>query len=111
MGRVVSPAFYLRLMELYVTIEELKQHLNIDHDSDDRYLASLLSTAQMSIEKSIQQPLENCLIDETLNPMLVHAIKILAGGFYANREPVAYAQPRPIPYTLSYLIQPFIKYT
>lgn len=99
-------------MELYVTVDELKQHLNIDYEGEDEYLVSLIETAQVSVETAIQRPLTDRLTEDgELNPMLKHAIKIMAGGLYANRDPVAYAQPRPIPYTLSYLIKPHIKYT
>lgn len=99
-------------MELYVTVEELKQHLNIDYEGEDNHLLSLIETAQVSVETAIQRPLTDRLTQYgELNPMLKHAIKILAGGFYANREPVAYAQPKPIPYTIDYLIKPHIKYT
>ncbi|MGR4839115.1 MULTISPECIES: head-tail connector protein [Bacteroides] len=98
-------------MELYVSVEALKAHLNVDYDNDDDYLESLSATAQASIEKYIQRPLSDCEKGGELNPMLIHAIKILAGGFYANREPVAYANAQPLPYTLDYLVRPFIKYT
>lgn len=97
---------------MYVSVEDLKKHLNIDFSDDDAYLTSLIEVAQSSIEMSVCTPLTDYeVIPGTLNPMLVHAIKILAGTFYANREAIAFAEPRPIPYTLDYLVKPFRKYT
>jgi uncharacterized phage protein (predicted DNA packaging) len=94
----------------YVTVEELKKHLNIDFSDDDAYLADILKVAMLSIETTIKTPLEEHVKDGEFNPMLKHAIKILAGNFYANREPVSFATPSVIPYTLNYLIRPFKKY-
>ena len=98
-------------MKEYISLEEIKKHLNIDFSDDDAYLADLVSVAQMSVEKAINAELTS-YEDENgeLNPMLKHAIKILAGNFYANREPVSFATPNVIPYTLAYLIRPFKKY-
>jgi len=97
---------------MYITVEDLKKHLNIDFSDDDEYLISLIEVAQASIEMYVSTSLSDYEISSgKLNPMLVHAIKILAGTFYANREAVAFAEPRPIPYTLDYLVKPFRKYT
>lgn len=96
---------------IYVTLEEIKQHLNIDFSDEDVYLSDLIEVAQTSVEMAISTPLTDYVVGGKLNPMLRHAIKILAGNFYANRESVAYAEPRPIPYTLDYLVKPFRKYT
>lgn len=98
-------------MELYVNVEELKAHLNIDMTSDDEYLEQLSMVAQNSVEKRIQCPLSE-YEDENSNlaPSLIHAIKIMVATLYDNREAVSFGQPGPVPYTLDYLITPFIKY-
>lgn len=98
-------------MELYVSIEELKAQLNLvqEYDCEDAHLVSLLETAQVSVETSIQRPLADRVEDGRLNPMLKHAIKLLAAHLYANREAVAYGQPHPIPYTFEYLLTPHKK--
>lgn len=101
-------------MDLYVSLSELKKQLNIveDYTGEDTYLSGILEASQSAVEFHIQQPLSAFLKeDEGLEPMLKHAILILASHFYANREPVAYVQPKIIPYTFEYLLQPFKKYT
>lgn len=98
-------------MGLYVKIADLKTHLNVDFDEDDEYIESLSAAAQASLEMRIQQPLSNLEDkDGNLNPMLIHAIKIMVGTLYDNREAVSYGQPRAVPYTLDYLLTPFIKF-
>lgn len=98
-------------MGLYVRIADLKTHLNVDFDEDDRYIESLSAAAQASVEMRIQQPLSNLEDkDGNLNPMLIHAIKIMVASLYDNREAVSYGQPRAVPYTLDYLLTPFIKF-
>lgn len=98
-------------MKEYVTLEEIKKHLNIDFGDDDAYLSDIVIVAQMSVEKAISTDLASYEAEDgSLNPMLKHAVKILAGNFYANREPVSFATPSVIPYTLAYLIRPFKKY-
>lgn len=98
-------------MKEYITLEEIKKHLNIDFSDDDLYLTDIVTVAQLSVEKAINSDLSNYEVgDGSLNPMLKHAIKILAGNFYVNREPVSFATPNVIPYTLAYLIRPFKKY-
>ena len=101
-------------MDLYVSLLEFKGQLNIveDYTGEDTYLSGLLEASQSAVEFHIQQPLSTFLKeDKGLEPMLKHAILILASHFYANREPVAYVQPKIIPYTFEYLLQPFKKYT
>lgn len=98
-------------MEQYITIDELKAHLIIDHDVDDLYLNDLILVAQSSVERTLQRPLEELVEGSGLNPSIKHAIKIVAAGLYANREPVAFANSSPVPYTLDYLLQPYIKYS
>lgn len=101
-------------MELYISVAELKAHLNIaeEYADEDTQLLRLLKVSHVSVETHIRQPLTT-FVDESgeLNPMLGHAILIISGHFYATREPVAFVQPHPIPYTFEYLLQPFKKYT
>lgn len=98
-------------MEIYVTVEDIKKHLNIDYEGEDMYLSDLIETAQASVEAYICQSLDVFVKEGRLNPMLKHAIKVVTANLYANRESVAYAQPKPVPYTLDFLLEPFKQYT
>lgn len=100
------------MIQNYITVAELEKQCNIDNptDSDVSYLESLLDTSVTTVENKIQQNLADVLIDGILPAPLKQAMLLIAANLYANREPVAYGVPQRIPYTLDYLIQPYIKY-
>lgn len=100
-------------MAKYTDVELLKQHLNIDfmESGEESYLNTLLDAAEGRIKKEINQPLETFAVEDKLDSVLVCAILIFAGNLYANREPVSYGNVKAIPFTLSYLIQPYRLYT
>lgn len=97
---------------MYIDAEDIKKHLNIDYDEDDGYLTQLVEAAESAIERFIQQPLEK-LEDENgdIPAALKHAVRLMVGGFYANREPVAFATATEIPFGLMFLIMQYRKLT
>lgn len=97
---------------MYIEADDIKKHLNIDYDEDDGYLTQLVEAAESAIERFIQQPLEK-LEDENgdIPAALKHAVRLMVGGFYANREPVAFATATEIPFGLMFLIMQYRKLT
>ena len=101
----------------YVSVEEIRKHLNIDFSDDDDYLESLIEVGELSVEAYIGQELDKLLVADkgaaegsglmVLNPMLRHAVKIMVGNLYGNRESVSYGVPVEVPFTYQYLIKPF----
>ena len=105
-------------MKMYIDAEDIKKHLNIDYDEDDGYLTQLVEAAESAIERFIQQPLEqledeNGDMDENgdIPAALKHAVRLMVGGFYANREPVAFATATEIPFGLMFLVMQYRKLT
>lgn len=94
---------------MYVSVEEIKRHLNIDYEEDDLYLQDLIEAAEDAIERFIQQPLKDVEVDGKLPASLKHAVRLMVGGFYANREPASFAAASEIPYNLHFLIIQFRK--
>lgn len=94
----------------YVTLQELKQHLRVEYDADDDYLNTLIGVAEVAIGKELGKPIENFVVDGNLPTPLIHAIKLLCGDLYNNRESVAFAAPHEVPRTLDYLLQPYKVY-
>lgn len=89
---------------MYISVDDLKRHLNIDYDEDDQYLTELIEAAESAIELYIQQPLSELAEDGNLPSDMKMAVRLLAGGFYANREPAAFAASSEIPYGLTFLL-------
>jgi hypothetical protein len=74
-------------------------------------LTSMIEASEIAVENYLQQPIDTFVFENKLNAALKHAIKIMVGNFYANRESVAYTNPKPVPYTLEFLLKPYRKYT
>ena len=98
-------------MPQYVTLEELKQHLNVDFDTDDTYITELIEPVQLVIEAYLNAPLEGFVKDGKIDRRIWHAIRILIANYYANRESVTFATPQGILGHVELLLQPLKRYT
>ncbi|WP_455671692.1 head-tail connector protein [Phocaeicola sp.] len=96
-------------MTEYVTLPELKQHLNVDFDDDDDYIKSLIIPVQLEIEAYLNNPIEDYVTDGNIDRRIWHAIRIEVADFYANRESVTFAKPE-ILSTVVRLLQPLKRY-
>lgn len=69
-----------------ITLDEIKQHLNLEKDwhGDDSYLQSLIDAAKVVVERHICDNIDG-ITSEGQKP-LAHAIKLLVGTLYMNRE-------------------------
>lgn len=98
-------------MKEYVTLEELKQHLNVDFNNDDTYIKGLIIPVQLIIESYLNSPIESFVKDDKIDPRIWHAIRILVANYYANREEITFATPNVIPGHVTLLLQPLKRYT
>ena len=98
-------------MKEYVTLEELKQHLNVDFDNDDSYISGLIEPVQLIIESYLNAPLDTFVRDGKIDARIWHAVRILAANYYANREDITFATPNVIPGHITLLLQPLKRYT
>lgn len=97
-------------MKEYVTLDELKQHLNVDFDVDDVYIQGLIIPVQLGIESYLNTPLESYVRDGKIDPRIWHATRIIAANYYANREEITFATPCIIPGHIAFLLQPLKRY-
>ena len=69
-----------------ITIDELKQHLNIERDyhGEDSYLQSLIDAAKVVVERHICDNIDGIKSEE--QTPLAHAVKLLVGTWFMNRE-------------------------
>lgn len=98
-------------MAEYVTLEELKQHLNVDFDHDDAYISGLIEPVQLAIEAYLNRPLAELVTDGKIDRRIWHAIRILIANYYANREDITFASANVIPNHITLLLQPLKIYT
>ena len=91
---------------LYLTLDEIKKHLNIDSDftDDDSYLESLETVAVELIQKHIDHALNLLEVDGQLPLSLKQGILLCVGNFYNNRESIAYTSSHEIPSNLQWIL-------
>lgn len=91
---------------MYLTLEQVKKHLLIDEDfiADDSYITDLITVAQDSVSQHLDIALEELEAGGTLPPAIIHAMLLMIGNLYTNREPVTFGTVVKIPYTYEYLI-------
>lgn len=94
-----------------LTVDDLKKHLNIDHDEDDAYIEELISVAKDAVETYINRPLAD-MVDAkgNLKPAIRHACRLLVGTWYANRESVVFSTPSELPDGVVALLLPLRRF-
>jgi hypothetical protein len=93
--------------------ETIKTHLNIDseYEADDAYLEYLEGVAKEIIEKHIDRTFDDIVAEEGEIPQpLLHAMLLMIGNMYANRESVSYSPTYSVPNSLSYILSLFRSY-
>ena len=100
---------------MYIDHVILRKHLNIDDeyfDEEWEYVEALCLAAENAVANHIARPLSEITDSSTgkLPPSVNHAILLLVGHWYANRESISFAQGQPIPQGYEYLLQPYKSY-
>lgn len=99
---------------MYTTLAMLKRHLNVDKDfsEDDEYILYLYEVAEAAVQVNLCVALED-LEDEhgKLPAPVVHAIMLLVGEMYNNREINAYGvSVTPTSHNFDYLLDLYHNY-
>ena len=91
---------------MYITLEQAKKHLLVDEDfrADDMYILDLIAVAEDSVSKHLDIALDELETGGNLPPAIIHAMLLMIGNLYANREPVAFGTVVKLPYSYEYLI-------
>jgi len=96
-----------------MSLELLKKHVRADEfATDDEYLQYLLDTAEEYVATATNRTTEElkALGDGTQYPlMLQHAVLLIAGHWYNQRESVSAVQMYEAPDALQALVKPFRK--
>ena len=92
-----------------LAIDSVKKHLNIEPEftDDDFYICNLIEAAEEIVKNHVMPDSPDDLLDENGDylPNVRHAILLLVGTFYANRESVAYGIPNKVPHGYEYILQ------
>ena len=92
---------------MYLTISQIKAHLNINQDfhEDDDLLILYLQVAEDAISKRIDKKLSDCVDPTTgyLEKSIIQSILLLIGQFYANREATSPTSVSEIPIGFEWL--------
>lgn len=97
----------------YLNLELIKNHLNLQNFSDDdTYLQHLGSAVEFVVERDIDKKLTTIAQENggELPPSLLHAMLLLLGTYYANRENVSYASCVEVPKTYAYICDLYRSY-
>lgn len=75
----------------FVTLAQLKRQCNVDYDDDNETLLAMGAAAEDMVIRMTNRPVAELVEagDGYLPASLAQAVLILAGGFYAKREPDA----------------------
>lgn len=92
-------------MARYLELEEVKSHLVVDSTVDDAYIGRLMEVAEGTVEAELDRPLIGLEDAQGNLPAPVrHAMLLVVGTLYANREAVAVGVSAvKLPYTLDWL--------
>lgn len=96
----------------YITLEIAKKHCNVDstYMEDDTYITSLIEVAEAVVSKDICETLTDIEQGGALPAPLIQAGLLLVGNYYANREPVAFANATELPLSYKHLISLYRNY-
>ena len=100
---------------MYLSVEDIKKHLNIDHSEDDGYLQDLIDAAERAVSNYLSDgqkdvTIHNFAPNSELLPDIKHAVRLLVGTWYASREATVFASAQELPFGLTMLLQPYKKF-
>lgn len=98
----------------YITLEQAKQHLLVDMDfkADDLYILDLITVAEDAVKEHLNViSLSELEVGGELPPAVIHAILLMIGNFYANREPISFTTVAKIPLSYEYLLGLYKNYS
>lgn len=100
-------------MNDYLTLDDIKKHLNLDDwfTDDDSYLEGLAEAAKVAVEQHLGYSFEELEYDYGLVPKsVIHAMLLMIGNWYNNREALSTLTLKEVPLAYQYLLQQFKNY-
>jgi len=109
----------------FLTLAEAKKHLNIENfTEDDTYIETLIEVSFYALKNRCNnwywvdlsgttldtQFCDYAITGTTIPLVIKQCTLLLVGNLYSSREPVSFASGVQIPYTLEFLLGPYINY-
>lgn len=99
-------------MNNIVTLEDAKKHLNVDFDDDNGYISTLIEVATERIESHLDIKFDDVFDDtDSIPKSIKHAILLLIGELYKNRELTTENSVNELPFTINYLLTNYKNYS
>lgn len=97
---------------MVLELEQVKKHLNIDNSytDDDLYILDLVTVAEDSVKKHLDIKQFDELGAGGIPASVVHAMLLMVGNLYMNREPVASVKYTELPLSYGYLLGLYKRY-
>ncbi len=97
---------------MYITVADVKKHLNIDSTftDDDTYISYLINAAENVVQTHIDNDLSELVSNGVLPTPLKHAMLLIIGNWYANRESTTFGSATALPHAYEYLIALYKNY-
>lgn len=97
----------------FLTLDEIKSQCRVDFEEDDALLLLYGAAAERAVVDATRRPLlELARMGHGAIPVRLRlAALMLAAHFYRIREPVSGLAQAAVPYTLDYLVKPYVRLT
>lgn len=92
-------------MPTYISLDDAKKHLNVEHNEDDAFISELIDVAEDHLSGLLHRQLVS--VEESsgeLPAALRHALRIIVARFYADREGYRSGRVTELPFALGSLI-------
>lgn len=96
-----------------LNLKRAKDHLNIENEftDDDEYIQSLINVSYDVVNKHINNSIEDVVNENGDIPTpLEHAMLLMIGNLYQNREIASFANATRLPYNYEYLLNFYKNY-
>lgn len=88
-----------------VDLADMKAHLRVSFDSEDTYIQSLIDAAESYVDSI------GVGFDSPVQDAVLHAIRLMVGHWYSNREAATEAPPKAIAMGVDMLLAPFREFS
>ena len=98
---------------MILTLDKVKQHLNLDKDfkDDDEYILGLMDVAEKAVRVHTNEDFHNIAEKNGEFPTpLLQAMLLMIGNLYQNRETSGTVKTAQLPYNYEYLINLYKNY-